>query len=48
VGSFLKIYKSIPNFKATLCHGESYALISPKMGWAKFWAIFSQSRLVTL
>jgi hypothetical protein len=27
---------------------KKYALISTKMGWVKFWAIFSQTRLVTL
>jgi hypothetical protein len=30
-------------------HGSVYALfVNPKMGWATFWAIFSQTHLVTL
>jgi hypothetical protein len=28
--------------------GKSYAFFWPKMSWAEFWAIFSQTHLVTL
>jgi hypothetical protein len=32
----------------TFSHGEGYALSFDKMHWATFWAIFSQTHLVTL
>jgi hypothetical protein len=38
-------YKSL---WATFFHGKRYAAILTKMGWALFWAMFSQTRQVTL
>jgi hypothetical protein len=35
-------------FLATFFHGKDYVLYCQKMGWATFWAIFSQTHLVTL
>jgi hypothetical protein len=29
-------------------HGKSYSFMSTKMDWATFWALFSQTHLVTL
>jgi hypothetical protein len=46
-GSFLK-YKSSPKFYATFILSIEYVLILTKMGWAKIWAKFSQTHLVTL
>jgi hypothetical protein len=33
---------------ATLSHNKCYAIILPQIDWATFWAIFSQTHLVTL
>jgi hypothetical protein len=35
-------------FVATFLYGLGYASILTKMGWATFWASFSQNHLVTL
>jgi hypothetical protein len=45
---FLKITEVAQMFVAAFYRGKSYALIVTKKGWASFWAIFSQTRLVTL
>jgi hypothetical protein len=38
-----------PIFLGSFFQGKSYALIFIfKMGWAAFWAIYSQTRLATL
>jgi hypothetical protein len=37
-----------PNSLANFSHATKNELILIKMGWAKFWAIFSQNHLVTL
>jgi hypothetical protein len=37
-----------PCFWTTLIHGKYYVLILTKMDWATFWAMFSQTHLVTL
>jgi hypothetical protein len=39
---------SSPNVYATLFHGKGLAFILTRMGLATFWAIFSQTHLVTL
>jgi hypothetical protein len=44
----LKIAKRCPNFWATFYLGKVDELILTKMGWVIFWAIFSQTHLVTL
>jgi hypothetical protein len=42
-------YRSIPKVLATFFHVKSYVLIlTKKMGWVAFWAIFSQTHLATL
>jgi hypothetical protein len=38
----------IPHEWATLFHTKGYALILAQIEWATFWAIFSQTHLVTL
>jgi hypothetical protein len=49
LGLCLKITEVGKNFWLhTFFLGESTALILTKMGWATFWAIFSQTHLVTL
>jgi hypothetical protein len=45
---FFENYKSSPHFGATFFRGYGYLSIITKMGWATFWAIFSQTHLVTL
>jgi hypothetical protein len=45
---WLKKFRSSPNFWATFFHGKSNVLLLTKMGWATFWAIFSQTLLVTV
>jgi hypothetical protein len=47
---FRKNYRSNKYFWATLFQGTSYVPINfdKKMGWATFWATFSQPLLVTL
>jgi hypothetical protein len=47
VGIF-KNYKSTPNLLPLYYHGKKHVLILKKLGWATFWAIFSQTHLVTL
>jgi hypothetical protein len=44
---FIKQQKT-PYFRANFFHHESYVLILAKMSWAIFWAIFSQTNMVTL
>jgi hypothetical protein len=42
-------YRSSPTFWASFPHCKSYVIIlANKMGWAIFWAIFSQPHPVTL
>jgi hypothetical protein len=45
-----KIQKNGQIIRATIFHGESYALciFDKNMGWATFWTAFSQTHLVTL
>jgi hypothetical protein len=45
---FLIIEECSTTFGDTFSHGKSDVLMSTKMGWATFWAIFSQTHLVTL
>jgi hypothetical protein len=45
---FLKNTKVVKTFRLLLYTAKSYILILTKMGWATFWAIFSQTHLVTL
>jgi hypothetical protein len=40
--------RSGPNFRTAFFHGKSCLLNLTKMVWAIFWAIFSQTHLVTL
>jgi hypothetical protein len=47
-GQFFENYTISPHFGATFFLSIDYVLISAKMGWATFWAIFSQTYLVTL
>jgi hypothetical protein len=49
-GHQLENYRSSAHFWATFFHGTSYTyvLILTKIGWASFWATFSQIRLVSL
>jgi hypothetical protein len=47
-GQLSKIYKSSPKILATSSAEKSYVVILTKRGWAMFWAIFSQTHLVTL
>jgi hypothetical protein len=47
-GWYLKITEVKHIFELLSYHGHVYTLILIKMGWAKFWAIFSQTHLVTL
>jgi hypothetical protein len=42
------LFLKIANFKDTFFHCQVYALFLTKMYWATFWAIFSQTHLVTL
>jgi hypothetical protein len=46
VGCFFENYTSSPSFGAIFPH--SIILIWKNMGWATFWATFSQTELVTL
>jgi hypothetical protein len=46
-GQLLKITEVAQIFDALLFKGERYKLILRKTGWATFWAIFSQTHLVT-
>jgi hypothetical protein len=41
-GQFVENYRSSPNIWTTFIHGKSCAIISTKLGWATFWATFSQ------
>jgi hypothetical protein len=45
---FSENYRSGPHFLSTFSKSNDYVLILTKMGWATFWAIFSQTHLVTL
>jgi hypothetical protein len=49
LGSFLKIAKAAKSLDF-LFHGKSHVCtyLVERMGWATFWAIFSQTHLVTL
>jgi hypothetical protein len=47
-GQFYENIRSSPSFWAACWHGQGYALILTNMYWATFWAIFSQTHLVTL
>jgi hypothetical protein len=46
--SLFETLKSPQKFKATFYQGEIHALIVTKRDWATFWAILSQTHLVTL
>jgi hypothetical protein len=46
--SYFENGRSSPNLCATFLHGERSASILTKHVWATFWAIFSQTHLVTL
>jgi hypothetical protein len=48
LGSFMKITEVAKILRSAFFHDTSYALILTKMGWVAFWAIFSQTHLVTL
>jgi hypothetical protein len=43
-----KNYKVGQIFWATFYHSKCFVLILTKMGWAKFWAIFSQTHVTLL
>jgi hypothetical protein len=43
-----KIDRSSQSYTATLSHSKIMQYFLQKMDWAKFWAIFSQTQLVTL
>jgi hypothetical protein len=45
---FSENYRSVAHILGYFFHSASYALILTKVGWAEFWAIFSQTHLVTL
>jgi hypothetical protein len=47
-GCYIKITEVAHILEATLLSSVVYASIYTKMGWAKFWANFSQTHLVTL
>jgi hypothetical protein len=47
LGSYFKLQKW-RELLGFVFQETSYALISTKMGWAKFWTMFIQTRLVTL
>jgi hypothetical protein len=47
LGRFLKCL-SCSKFWDSFLHRRSYELILTKKGWAKVWALFSQTHLVTL
>jgi hypothetical protein len=44
-GQFFENYRTSLIFWASFFHGKCSVLI---LGWARFWAIFSQAHLVTL
>jgi hypothetical protein len=44
-GQFFVNYRSRPNFEGTFFHSE---ILQTKNGWSTFWAIFTQTHLVTL
>jgi hypothetical protein len=48
LGTFKKTYRSIPNFWATFSLVKVVRQILTKNGLDTFWAIFSQTHLVTL
>jgi hypothetical protein len=50
LGSFSKKYGTSPNFRTIFSQSTNYVFISfeQKMGWATFWANFSQTHRVTL
>jgi hypothetical protein len=48
LGSFVKTTERAQNIFSTSINGKSNTFILTKMCWATFWAIFSQTRLVTL
>jgi hypothetical protein len=48
MSSLLKIFSSSSDFGATFFHNKMCALIMAKIGWAAFWAIFSQTHPVAL
>jgi hypothetical protein len=47
-GILYENYKNSANDWATFSHCTTYVLIWTKKGWPKFWAILSQSHLITL
>jgi hypothetical protein len=47
LGSILKIIK-VTQYLATLGQGKIYVLYLQRMCWATFWAILSQTNMVTL
>jgi hypothetical protein len=48
LGSFLKSTKVAKNCGLLFIHVEGYVLILAKKGWATFWAILYQTRLIAL
>jgi hypothetical protein len=48
LGTFIKITGVAQKFWLLFFLSLDYALILTKMGWATFWAILSQTHLVTL
>jgi hypothetical protein len=48
VGQFSEKYRSRPPFEATFSTEKVACNFLQKMGWAAFWASFSQTPLVTL
>jgi hypothetical protein len=47
-GLFFENYRSSPDFRATFSTVKLMCWFWQKMGWAIIWAIFSQTKLVTL
>jgi hypothetical protein len=45
---FFKKNRGSPHCRSKFFHGKSYVSIVKKVGFATFWAIFSQTRLVPL